>query len=88
MHPLLLKDPKIPFPVNFPWTRQSKQREAHQGQSAAKTLLFLQCRQAATQSRNMSCKDCLMMGGGTEKGLGKTTGYDYSVDKATDRQDP
>lgn len=28
------------------------------------------------------------MGGGREKGLGKTTGCDYSVDKATDRQDP
>lgn len=29
-----------------------------------------------------------MMGGGRKKGLGKTTGYDYSVDVATERQDP
>lgn len=29
-----------------------------------------------------------MMGGGREKGLGKTTGYDYSVNIATDGQDP
>ena len=36
----------------------------------------------------MSCKDCLMMGGGRKKGLGKTMGYDYSVDVATERQDP
>lgn len=39
-HPLLIKDPKILLPVNFPSTLQSKEWEAHQGQSAAKTLFY------------------------------------------------
>lgn len=49
-------------------------------------LFFLQCWQAAAHSRNTSCKGCLTMGGGREKGLGTTIGADLGVDTA--RQDP
>lgn len=62
---------KILFPVSFSSTLLSRCWEAHQGQlPAARALFFLQGRWAELRAETW---DCLTMGGGREKGLGKTT---------------